>query len=139
MTEGLGVRKRYGYQILKLHNGTWFWAPPLQTVDFVPKGRQNSEFGEVLRDKDNTLAGATKVVLQIELNRYKGGTGVICVGCRNGFHEGCRDGTWCDCQHRVPEPEPELPPAILDAIDRAFNDPEFGVRRERPKRHEPDV
>ena len=57
---------------------------------------------------------------------------MICVGCRNGFHEGCRDGTWCDCQHRAPA----LPPEILDAIDRAFTEDTW-VRRERPQRHEP--
>lgn len=27
---------------------------------------------------------------------------MICVGCRKGFHDGCRGGTWCDCQHRAP-------------------------------------
>lgn len=28
----------------------------------------------------------------------------------------------------------ELPPEILDTIDRMANDPDYGVRRERPKR-----
>jgi hypothetical protein len=26
---------------------------------------------------------------------------MICQGCKSGFHEGCRGGTWCDCQHRA--------------------------------------
>lgn len=29
---------------------------------------------------------------------------MICINCRAGEHSGCRGGTWCNCQHRVPEP-----------------------------------
>lgn len=25
---------------------------------------------------------------------------MICQDCKNGYHEGCRRGTWCDCAHR---------------------------------------
>ena len=28
-----------------------------------------------------------------------------------------------------------LPPDVLEAIDRAASDPNYGVRRERPQRH----
>lgn len=28
---------------------------------------------------------------------------MICQDCKNGYHEGCPSGTWCDCQHRMPE------------------------------------
>lgn len=28
---------------------------------------------------------------------------MICQDCKSEYHEGCRGGTWCDCQHRVPE------------------------------------
>lgn len=27
---------------------------------------------------------------------------MICQDCKSEYHEGCRGGTWCDCQHRVP-------------------------------------
>lgn len=69
MIKGLGVRKRYGYQILKLPHGTWFWDRLLQCVDYVPKGKQTSVDGRSLRDSQNTLEGAVKVVLKVELTR----------------------------------------------------------------------
>jgi hypothetical protein len=29
---------------------------------------------------------------------------VICPACREGHHEKCRGGNWCDCQHRTKQP-----------------------------------
>lgn len=69
MIEGLGVRKRYGYQIAKFPHGTWFWSPPLQCIDFVPKGRQTSSDGRSLPVAKNDLNGAIRAVLRVELAR----------------------------------------------------------------------
>lgn len=33
---------------------------------------------------------------------------MICVDCRNDYHEGCRGGTWCPCQHRGQKPVDEM-------------------------------
>ncbi|HTV99234.1 MAG TPA: hypothetical protein VMF87_02965 [Streptosporangiaceae bacterium] len=35
---------------------------------------------------------------------------MICLSCRQQHHEKCPGGTWCDCQHRQPDPgaEPRL-------------------------------
>lgn len=75
---------------------------------------------------------------------------MICIDCRNDYHEGCRGGTWCPCQHRVPTievplksggalvlratTEDDLPVEVADAIDRIMAHPELLVRRERPQR-----
>ncbi|MEO3813927.1 hypothetical protein ABGB17_33435 [Sphaerisporangium sp. B11E5] len=34
---------------------------------------------------------------------------MICEECKDERHEECRDGSWCDCQHRPPG-EPAEPP-----------------------------
>lgn len=26
----------------------------------------------------------------------------VCAGCKDGEHDTCKQGTWCDCQHRKP-------------------------------------
>lgn len=85
---------------------------------------------------------------------------MVCVGCRRGFHDGCRGETWCDCQHRLPATgpswhevrsaeeltallqdmeatDPGLPPEILDAVDRALTEDTW-IRRERPERKTDD-
>jgi hypothetical protein len=33
---------------------------------------------------------------------------MICDACRHGRHPQCPGGTWCDCQHREPEPTPPV-------------------------------
>lgn len=55
---------------------------------------------------------------------------MICKDCTAQKHELCRGGTWCDCQHRVQN----IPPEILESIDRAITDVDTWVRRERPQR-----
>lgn len=81
---------------------------------------------------------------------------MICIGCRRGFHDGCRGETWCDCQHRASVPTfvgteaanaqiaalneltaqlqemeatepPPLPPEIQDAVDRAIANFDAGL------------
>jgi len=32
---------------------------------------------------------------------------MICSSCRQQHHEECPGGTWCDCQHRQPDPRTE--------------------------------
>lgn len=35
---------------------------------------------------------------------------LICQDCKDGLHEHCPGGTWCECQHRVKTPDvPRLP------------------------------
>ncbi|MEV6980431.1 hypothetical protein AB0M95_04120 [Sphaerisporangium sp. NPDC051017] len=34
---------------------------------------------------------------------------VICKECKEGRHEGCRGGSWCDCQHQTTPPPPMTP------------------------------
>lgn len=65
----VGVQKRYGYQILKLAHGAWFWSPPLQAIDYVPVGKHTSTDGRSLRINQNTLEGATRAALKVELTR----------------------------------------------------------------------
>lgn len=77
---------------------------------------------------------------------------MICLDCRNGYHEVCQGATHCPCQHRVPtievplksggvltlrattENENDLPVEVADAIDRILAHPELLVKRDRPKR-----
>jgi len=33
---------------------------------------------------------------------------MICEACRERRHTDCRGGTWCDCQHKPPEPTPPV-------------------------------
>lgn len=28
---------------------------------------------------------------------------MICTNCADRHHDGCRGGSWCDCQHKLPE------------------------------------
>ncbi|HEY6496414.1 MAG TPA: hypothetical protein VIZ43_24310 [Trebonia sp.] len=32
---------------------------------------------------------------------------MICVECRQRHHQDCPGGTWCDCQHQVPQHDQE--------------------------------
>lgn len=68
--EGLGPRRRYGYQIIKLPHGTWFWDPMFEGVEFVPKGKMTSTDQRSFRyERQNTLAGALILAMKAERDR----------------------------------------------------------------------
>lgn len=62
----LGRPGRYGMPVLITPFGTWFWAPPLQKLDFIPAGSRTPTRDYGLRAVDNTLDGAVRVAAGVE-------------------------------------------------------------------------
>ncbi len=49
---------RYGWIVAATKAGRWYWCPQLQTVDFVPQGKQKTVYTANLSDRMNTHAGS---------------------------------------------------------------------------------
>lgn len=43
---------------------------------------------------------------------------MICLPCRNRRHQECREGSWCDCQHRPGRATERPAPAPSEPADR---------------------
>lgn len=50
--------------LVRVPTGKYVWHPPLQVVDFIPKGKNKPVSVIHLSSKDNTTEGALKSIIQ---------------------------------------------------------------------------
>jgi hypothetical protein len=60
---------------------------------------------------------------------------MICPKCKEQQHKLCRGGTWCDCQHKVPQPmETRILPSGSPAASGVVTQPKRRPRKAAPRR-----
>lgn len=64
--DGFPRSDRYGYQIIQLSTGAWYWTPLVALLDFVPRGKRTSTVTKALSMGQNNLPGVLKVIGNME-------------------------------------------------------------------------
>lgn len=60
---------RYGFPVLRTPTGTWYWNEFFQTIDYVQKGKQVSEFTVPILKVFNDLNGAVRRAAKEEFQK----------------------------------------------------------------------